>query len=160
MADKVPAKVIEEAAAAGAAAERKKIMARAKEKADDLLAKSNARLRRDVKNLSEKANLVQIATTAGAGVLGGMAGFKTQKALTDTTKEWVYTAQDGVEVELVGKPTTSAMMVKDVLPPAIGLLVGIGGAFIGNGTLSAAVMGAGLGFAGGSITSSALDPTP
>lgn len=164
MADKVPATVLKEAAEIGAKAEREKIQEKAKRVAIESMQKTLRRTSNDLKKARENANVVQIAanvvqiaTASGAAVLGGMAGFKIQKALTDTTKDWVIEAGEGVDPATIGTPNTAAMVVKDVLPPTVGLVIGIAGAFVDNGTVSAALMGAGFGIAGGSLTSSVLD---
>lgn len=153
--------IAKEAIEVGRAAERKSL----REKAEALrikgLEKMNATLKRANGALLNAPQPVNYGIVAGTGAVGAIGGFKGQKALAKSTVEWVYTAEQVPQnPELIGKPTTTAVMVKDVLLPVIGLGLAVGGAFIKHPTASAVMMGGGTGLATGSIISSAIDPTP
>jgi len=57
-----------------------------------------------------------------------------------------------------GERSIGSVLLADVAPPVLGLGLTILGAFIKNGALSAAIMGFGMGMAGGSVTSTAFGP--
>ena len=53
-----------------------------------------------------------------------------------------------------------AKAIRTGVPVGLGIALAIGGAFIPDGTIAAAVMGLGAGEAGGALTSAFLDPPP
>lgn len=104
---------------------------------------------RTVRELREAPNMTQLVIGAGSSVAGGMGGFKLQKYLAGTTA--------AKAVNEKGEPTFGAKAIRTGVPVGAGILVAIGGAFIPNGAVAAAVMGGGAGVAGGALTSALLD---
>lgn len=113
------------------------------------LEKSKRIAEKRVRELSDAPNITQIAIGAGAGAIGGMGGFKLQKYLANTTA--------AKAVNEKGEATFGAKTIRTGVPVGVGLLMAVGGAFINNGPLSAAVMGSGAGITGGALTSALLD---
>ena len=93
--------------------------------------------------------MTQLLIGAGSSVAGGMGGFKLQKYLAGTTA--------AKAVNEKGEPTFGAKAIRTGVPVGAGILVALGGAFIPNGAVAAAVMGGGAGVAGGALTSALLD---
>ena len=104
---------------------------------------------RTVRELREAPNMTQLVIGAGSSVAGGMGGFKLQKYLAGTTA--------AKAVNEKGEPTFGAKAIRTGVPVGAGILVALGGAFIPNGAVAAAVMGGGAGVAGGALTSALLD---
>lgn len=104
---------------------------------------------RTVRELREAPNMTQLVIGAGSSVAGGMGGFKLQKYLAGTTA--------AKAVNEKGEPTFGAKAIRTGVPVGAGILVALGGAFIRNGAVAAAVMGGGAGVAGGALTSALLD---
>ena len=107
---------------------------------------------KDVRYLKRAPNMTQLLVSSGTAVAGGMAGFKFQKYLADTTA--------AKAVNEKGEPTFGAKAIRTGVPVGLGIALAIGGAFIPDGTIAAAVMGLGAGEAGGALTSAFLDPPP
>lgn len=104
---------------------------------------------RTVRELREAPNMTQLVIGAGSSVVGGMGGFKLQKYLAGTTAAQALNEKN--------EPTFGAKAVRTGVPVGVGLAMAIGGAFIPNGAIAAAVMGGGAGVAGGALTSAFLD---
>jgi hypothetical protein len=104
---------------------------------------------RTVRELREAPNMTQLVIGAGSSVAGGMGGFKLQKYLAGTTAAKAVNGK--------GEPTFGAKAIRTGVPVGAGILVALGGAFIPNGAVAAAVMGGGAGVAGGALTSALLD---
>ena len=104
---------------------------------------------RTVRDLKAAPNMEQILIGAGSSVAGGMGGFKLQKYLAGTTAAQALNEK--------GEPTFGAKAVRTGVPVGVGLALAIGGAFIPDGAIAAAVMGGGAGVAGGALTSAFLD---
>ena len=104
---------------------------------------------KDVRYLKRAPNMTQILVGTGASVAGGMGGFKLQKYLAGTTAAQALNEK--------GEPTFGAKAVRTGVPVGVGLALAIGGAFIPDGAIAAAVMGGGAGVAGGALTSAFLD---
>ena len=104
---------------------------------------------RTVRELREAPNMTQLVIGASSSVAGGMGGFKFQKYLAGTT------AAQAVNEK--GEPTFGAKAIRTGVPVGLGIALAVGGAFIPNGAIAAAVMGGGAGVAGGALTSALLD---
>lgn len=96
-------------------------------------------------------NLTQIAIGGVSGVVGGAVGYKVNQLIRVKTAEWGWVNEEG-------ERSIGSVLLADVAPPVLGLLLTVGGAFLKNGALSAAIMGFGMGMAGGSVTSTAFGP--
>lgn len=129
--------------------ERLKIKDKAKIAYVKGLEKSKRAAERTVRELQDAPNITQIAIGAGAGAIGGMGGFKLQKYLANTTA--------AKAVNEKGEATFGAKTIRTGVPVGLGLVMAIGGAFVNNGPLSAALMGSGAGITGGALTSALLD---
>lgn len=130
--------------------ERKKLIPKLTEKADKVIAATKRKANQAIQQAKDAPNVTQVAIGAGTGVLAGMGGFKAQKKLAATA------AGQAIDPE-TGEATLGAKIIRTGGPTILGAGVAIGGAFIPIGWLSAAVMGAGTGFAGGVITSAFMD---
>lgn len=104
---------------------------------------------KDVRYLKAAPNMEQILIGAGSSVAGGMGGFKLQKYLAGTTAAQALNEK--------GEPTFGAKAIRTGVPVGVGIALAIGGAFIPNGNIAAALMGGGAGVAGGALTSALLD---
>ena len=104
---------------------------------------------RTVRELREAPNMTQLVIGAGSSVAGGMGGFKLQKYLAGTTAAQALNEK--------GEPTFGAKAIRTGVPVGVGIALAIGGAFIPNGNIAAALMGGGAGVAGGALTSALLD---
>lgn len=146
---------VEEAAREGAKEGAK--LAREKAAVKDLTLKERAM--RKAANVYKKAaeeassspNLTQIVVGGALGMVGGAVGFKVNQFLRAKTAEWEWVNDED-------ERSIGSVLLADVAPPVLGLGLAVLGAFIKNGALSAAVMGFGMGMAGGSVTSTAFGP--
>jgi hypothetical protein len=146
---------VEEAARAGA--KEGAVQAQRKEQVKQLTLKEKAAqkaakvYKKAFEEIQQAPNVTQIAIGGVAGMAGGAVGFKVNQYLRAKTAEWEWVNDEG-------ERSIGSILLADVMPPVVGLLMAVGGAFIPNGPLCAAVMGFGMGLAGGSVTSSAFGP--
>jgi len=146
---------VEEAARKGATEGAK--LAREREQVKQLSLKERAAAkaakvyRRAAEEAMSSPNLTQIAVGGALGMVGNAVGYKVNQLLREKTAEWEWVNDEG-------ERSIGSVLLADVAPPVLGLLIALGGAYIKNGALSAAVMGFGMGFAGGSVTSTAFGP--
>jgi len=146
---------VEEAAREGAKEGAKIARDRAAVKDLTLKERAAAKAARVYKRAAEEAmtapNVTQIAIGGALGMAGGAVGFKVNQFLRAKTAEWGWVNDEG-------ERSIGSVLLADVAPPVVGLGIALLGAFIKNGALSAAVMGFGMGLAGGSVTSTAFGP--
>lgn len=143
-------KAIQQVVSAAKAEERTSLKEKAKQAYVKSLETKKRAAEKDVRYLKKAPNMTQIVVGSGAAVAGGMGGFKLQKYLAGTTA--------AKAVNEKGEATFGAKAIRTGVPVGLGILVAIGGAFIPDGTIAAAVMGGGSGVAGGALTSALLDP--
>lgn len=146
---------VEEAAREGAKEGAKLAREKASVKELTLKEKAAAKAARVYKRAAEEAmsgpNLTQIAIGGALGMAGSAVGFKVNQFLRAKTAEWGWVNEEG-------ERSIGSVLLADVAPPVLGLGLTILGAFVKNGALSAAIMGFGMGMAGGSVTSTAFGP--
>jgi hypothetical protein len=142
-------KAIEKVVQAAQKDERNKIAVKARAAYVAGLEKTKRVAQNRIRELENSPNISQLTIGAIGGAVGGMGGFKAQKYLAGTTA--------AKAVNEKGEATFGAKTIRTGVPVGVGLVMAIGGAFVNNGPLSAALMGGGAGIAGGALTSALLD---
>lgn len=136
----------------GAAEERAKAAAKEASFGTRTLRRAVAVRDRAIAEIRSRPNLPHVVVAGGSAVGGSFGGYWVNQYLRRKTAEWKWVNDEG------GRSWASILLA-DAAPVAAGVgMIFLGAFVVRHATLSAALVGAGMGVAGGSILSTALGP--